>query len=187
MTRKSILEAAAQIISQKGYHATSMNDIANAVKLQKASLYHHVHSKQDILLSLLDEALNLVFSRISAVLAEPIPVDEKLRLAIRTYLRTLTEQHDLAAVLLLEHRSLDAELRSSHFPRRDRFEQLWRDLLKMGIDDGIFSVEDIHMATRALLGLMNWVVTWYREDGALSIDEISHQYADLLLNGILIR
>ena len=187
MTRRDILTAAAQIISQKGYHATSMSDIAAAVNLQKASLYHHVSSKQEILLSLLDEALELVCSRVSAVVLEPMPLPQKLRSAIKTYLRTLTEKHDLAAVLLLEHRSLNEEFRIQHFPRRDRFELLWRDLLMSGAMEGIFEIEDIHMAARALLGLMNWVFTWYREDGALSIDEISDQYADLFLNGILIR
>ena len=187
MTRNEILEAAAQIFGQKGYHATSMNDIANAVNLQKASLYHHVRSKQEILLSLLNEALDLLFNQIHSVLEKPIPIDEKLCLAIRTYLITLTDQRDLAAVLLLEYRSLDGELLLRHLPRRDRFENLWRDLLLNGVEEGVFLIKDIHMATRALLGLMNWVVTWYREDGALSIDEISIQYADLVLNGYLIR
>ena len=187
MTRNEILLAAAQIISQKGYHATSMSDIAKAVNLQKASLYHHVNSKQEILLSLLDEALDLVFTKIRVILDEPIAVDEKLRLAIHTYLQTLIDQHDLAAVLLLEHRSLNEEFRIRHFPRRDRFEELWRKLLRMGVEEGIFIIDDVHMATRALLGLMNWVVTWYRQDGELSIDEISNQYADLFLYGILSR
>jgi AcrR family transcriptional regulator len=187
MTRKNILLAAAQIFSQKGYHATSMNDIANAVNLQKASLYHHVRNKQGILLSLLDEALDLVYNRIHAVLLEDLPVKDKLRKAIASYLSTLSDQHDLAAVLLLEHRSLDSEMRIQHLPKRDRFEQLWRDLLRLGVEEGIFNIDDINMATRALLGMMNWVVTWYREDGFLSIDEISSQFANLVLNGFLIR
>jgi AcrR family transcriptional regulator len=187
MTRKKILEAAAKIFSQKGYHATSMNDIASAVNLQKASLYHHVNSKQEILLSLLDEALDLVISKISAVIALPVPAEEKLRLAMCTYLKTLSEQHNLSAILLLEHRSLNPDLHSRHLPRRDRFEQLWRDLLQSGIDEGVFNYQDVPLATRALLGVMNWVVTWYREGGDLSISEISDQYADLILNGIMIR
>ena len=133
MTRENILEAAAQIFSQKGYHATSMNDIASAVNLQKASLYYHVKSKQEILLSLLDEALDLVITRISDVLGQPIPSDEKLRLAMMTYLQTLAEQPDLAAILLLEHRSLDAEFHARHQPHRDRFELIWRHLLKLDL------------------------------------------------------
>lgn len=183
MTREKILEAAAQIFSQKGYHATSMSDIAGAVNLQKASLYHHVNSKQEILLSLLDKALDLVISKIGDVVALSIPADEKLRLAMRTYLETLTEQRELSAILLLEHRSLDSELHARHIPRRDRFEHLWRDLLQAGIEEGKFRVEDVPLATRALLGVMNWVVTWYQRGGVLTVAEISDQYTDLILNG----
>jgi len=187
MTRENILEAAAQIFSQKGYHATSMNDIASAVNLQKASLYYHVKSKEEILLSLLDEALELVITRISDVLQQPIASDDKLRLAIKTYLQTLAEQPDLAAILLLEHRSLNSELHALHQPHRDRFELIWRQILKAGFEEAKFTFQDLNMTTRALLGLMNWLVTWYNPDGEMSIDEISNLYADFVLFGFLIR
>ena len=185
MTREKILEAAAQIFSQKGYHATSMNDIASAVNLQKASLYYHVENKQEILLSLLEEALELVTNKVRVVNHKSVSSDEKLRWAMRIYLETLGEQRDLAAILLLEHRSLDPDLHKSHAPQRDRFEQLWRDLVQAGIDEGIFYPRDVPLTTRALLGAMNWVVTWYQEGGMFTITEISDQYADLILNGMM--
>jgi AcrR family transcriptional regulator len=187
MTRDEILEAAAQIFSQKGYHATSMSDIAGAVNLQKASLYHHINSKQEILLSLLDEALDLLTGRMNQVLFQPVPADQKLKIAMETYLTTLADQRDLAAILLLEHRSLNPDLRVQHLPRRDRFESLWRDLIQMGVDEGKFICKDVPMTTRALLGVMNWAITWYRSDGPLSIADIAGQYAELILNGLLIR
>lgn len=187
MTRQKILDAAAQIFSQKGYHATSMSDIARAVNLQKASLYHHISSKQEILVSILDEALELITRRVGNVINRSISADEKLREAMKTYLMTLTEQRDLAEVLLLEHRSLNPEYNKQHIPRRDRFEQLWRDLLNNGIQEGLFIIPDVDMTTKAILGIMNWVVTWYREDGIFSIGEISEQYTDLILNGINAR
>jgi AcrR family transcriptional regulator len=187
MTREKILEAAAKIFSEKGYHAASMSDIAGAVNLQKASLYHHVDSKQEILLSLLDEALDLVIGRINDVLERPIPADKKLQFAMDTYLKTLAERRSLAAILLLEHRSLKPELQDRHLPRRDRFERLWRDLIQMGVDEGIFICDDVPMTTRALLGIMNWAITWYRSSGSLSISEIANQYSDLILNGLIQR
>ena len=72
MTRDEILTAAAQIFSQKGFHATSMQDIAEAVNLQKASLYHHVSSKQEILVDVLDMALDLFIANMQAVMASPL-------------------------------------------------------------------------------------------------------------------
>ena len=187
MTREDILVAAAQVFSQKGYHATSMQDIAEAVNLQKGSLYHHVSSKQEILFDILDRALDLLIERLSGVLHRPGPPDEKLRRAIRVYLETLADHADLSAVLLLEHRSLEPDLHTRHVPRRDRFESMWRELIREGKDAGIFSCMSPSLAARALLGVMNWTITWYRPDGPLTAAEIAEQFADLFLNGLLSR
>jgi AcrR family transcriptional regulator len=184
MNRDQILEAAAQIFRQKGYHAASMQDIADAVNLQKASLYHHFLSKQEILLELLDQALDLLIERVSGVLTQDLPVDEKLCQAMRVYLESLVEYSDLAGVLLLEHRSLDPEYHDRHIPRRDRFERLWRDLIQEGVDSGVFHNNDPSITTRALLGVMNWTITWYRPDGLFSIGQISDQFTALFLDGL---
>jgi AcrR family transcriptional regulator len=187
MTREEILIAAAQIFSQKGFHATSMQDIAQAVNLQKASLYHHVSSKQEILVDVLDQALDLLIERMQQVMALPLASDEMLRQAMRVYLSTLLEHRDLAAVLLLEHRNLDPEHHARHIPRRDRFEQLWRDLIQQGLEDGVFCCTDPAMTTRAVLGALHWTITWYRPGGALTPEEIAAQYSDLFLGGLLER
>jgi AcrR family transcriptional regulator len=98
MNKEHILEVAAQIIRQKGFHATSMQEIADAVNLQKASLYHHVSSKQDILLALLDQALDMLTERLMVVIQKDLPADEKLRLAMTTFLETLANQSDLVSL-----------------------------------------------------------------------------------------
>jgi AcrR family transcriptional regulator len=187
MARKDILEAAAQSFSQKGFHATSMQDIAQSVNLQKASLYYHISSKQEILLAVLDQALDLLIENMQHVLEQTQMPDEKLRLAVQVYLTTMLENLDLARVLLLEHRSLEPELQSRHFPRRDRFEHLWRDLIQEGANQDIFSCTDPALAARGLLGVMNWTITWYRPDGSLSAPVIAEQFADLFLRGLLTR
>jgi TetR/AcrR family transcriptional regulator, cholesterol catabolism regulator len=187
MTRDDILDAAAQVFSQKGYHAASMQDIARAVNLRKGSLYHHVSSKQEILVDLLDRALDLLIERVSLVLDQPIAPEEKLRQAMRVYLEIFAEHADLSAVLLLEHRSLEPELHSRHIPRRDRFEGMWRELIREGKQSGIFCCASPSLAARALLGVMNWTITWYRPDGKLTPAEIADQFADLFLTGLLAR
>jgi AcrR family transcriptional regulator len=187
MTRDEILEAAAQIFSQKGFHAASMQDIAQAVHLKKASLYHHVNNKQEILVAILDQALDLLIERMSEVMARPLSPDEKLRQAMKSYLQTMLEHRELASVLLLEHRSLDPELHARHVPRRDRFERLWRELIQEGLDQSIFCYVDTELAARALLGVMNWTITWYRPDGVLSPEAVAAQFANLFLSGLLTR
>jgi AcrR family transcriptional regulator len=184
MTREDILEAAAQVFRQKGFHGASMQDIAKAVNLQKPSLYHHVSSKQEILLALLDRALELLLERIAPISNQDIPADEKLREMIRTYLQILAENTDLSAVLLFEHRSLERKQHARHVPNRDKFEALWRDVLKEGVAEKLFLCDDPALTTRAILGILNWTITWYHPDGPLQIDQIAGHYSDLLLNGL---
>ena len=184
MTREDILEAAAQVFRQKGYHGASMEDIARAVNLQKPSLYHHVSSKQEILLALLNRALELLLERISAISNQDIPADQKLREMVRAYLQILSENTDLSAVLLFEHRSLERKQHARHVPHRDKFEALWRDVVEEGVASGLFVSDDPALATRAILGILNWTITWYHPDGALEINEIADRYSTLLLNGL---
>jgi AcrR family transcriptional regulator len=185
MTRQDILEAAAQVFRQKGFHGASMQDIADAVHLQKPSLYHHVSSKQEILLALLDRALELLLEQISPITRQAIPADEKLQKMIRAYLRILTGNTDLSAVLLFEHRSLERKQHARHVPNRDKFEALWRGVLAEGVTAKQFECEDPAVTARAILGILNWTITWYHPQGALGIDEIADQYSHLLLHGLL--
>lgn len=187
MTRDEILEASAQIFSQKGYHGTSMQDIALSVNLQKASIYHHVSSKQQILFELLNQALDLLSEKVEGVIEGTGSPDERLRRAICMYLSTLTANQDLASVLLLEYRSLEPRYLERHIPRRDRFEQIWRDLIEEGVDDGVFACNHPSLSARALLGILNWTVTWFRQDGPMSAEEIADQLADLFMMGLTTR
>jgi len=187
MTRDDILTAAALVFSQKGFHAASMQDIAQAVNLQKASLYHHIDSKQEILLALLDQALDMLTEHIQPVISQPMPIAPKLQQVMCVYLTDMLENRELASVLLLEYRSLRDEYRARHILRRDRFEQLWRDMIQEGIDARVFNSADPAVASRALLGVMNWTITWYHPEGVLTPHQISDQYADLFLSGLLQR
>ncbi len=185
MTKEEILDAAAQIFRIKGYHATSMQDIADAVNLQKASLYHHVSSKQEILLELLDQALEMLTEKISDIADDQnLPLEEKLRAMIYAYLEALTDHFDLATVLLLEHRSLKPELHARHIPNRDRFEVIWREVIEEGMQAGVFCCSETALTARNLLGAMNWAITWFNPDGEMTIEEISDQTASLFLNGL---
>lgn len=184
MSRQDILEAAAHIFRQKGYHAASMQEIADAVNLQKASLYHHIDSKQEILLALLDQALDMLIDDLEAIVQSEQPASEKLNAAIHSYVEKLAEHADLASVLLLEFRSLAVEFRRRHIQRRDRFESLWRQILQEGMRSGEFRPMDPALAGFAILGAQNWLITWYRADGAQSPADIAEHFYDLFYRAI---
>ena len=184
MQREDIILSAAQIFREKGYHATSMQDIANSVQLQKGSLYHHIRSKQDILLEILDRALAVLIGDLQPIVASDLPADQKLRKAMQTYIGRMTQNADLAAVMLLEYRSLEPGLRAGHVARRDRFEALWRQIVREGIDQGRFKPMDAAVVTFALLGVQNWLITWYREGGRFRPAKLADQFAELFLAGL---
>ena len=182
--RDEIILSAAQIFREKGFHATSMQDIANSVQLQKASLYHHISSKQEILLAVLDQALDILIEHVEPVVDSDLPSEEKLKLAMKKYIERVTGSADLAAVLLLEHRSLEPRLRARHNARRDRFEELWRKIVREGVERGEFRPMDPAVVTFALLGVQNWLITWYREGGRLDGSQLAEQFAELFLHGL---
>ena len=184
MQRNEIILSAAQIFREKGFHATSMQDIADSVQLQKASLYHHINSKQEILLEVLDRALDVLIEDIEPIAESDMPSVEKLKLAMARYIERVTSSADLAAVLLLEHRSLEPQLRARHIARRDRFEELWRGIVREGVERGEFRPMDLSIVTFALLGVQNWLITWYRDGGRMSGLELANQFADIFLHGL---
>jgi AcrR family transcriptional regulator len=184
MQRQDILRSAAQIFRRKGFHGTSMQDIADAVHLQKASLYHHIESKQEILLAILDEALDTLIADLQPIVDSELPPAEKLDAAMRAYIDRMTHNADLAAVLLLEHRSLEPALRDRHVTRRDRFESLWRQIIRQGVQQGVFRPVDEAVTCFALLGVQNWLITWYREGGRLNPEQLADQFVDLFLRGL---
>ncbi|MFN2281310.1 MAG: TetR/AcrR family transcriptional regulator [Anaerolineales bacterium] len=187
MTLENILQAAAQIFQEKGYHATSMQDIANAVDLQKGSLYHYVDSKQDILYALLDQALSLILERLQAVVSEELAPQEKIRQAMRSYFSFLAENPSLSSVLLLEYRSLEPIYKQKHIPLRDQVDHIWQEILEEGNMKGEFNAPETGLISKALLGVLNWTITWYREDGPLTAEQIADQFTDLFFTGILAR
>jgi AcrR family transcriptional regulator len=184
VSRDHILISAAQVFCKKGYNGASMADIANAVGLQKATLYHHFGSKQEILSELLDRAMAIVTENMAKVLQLDCSPDEKIKTAMRTYLQVLCDQPDLSSVLLLEYRSLEKELYKKHIHNRDKFEKMWRDLVREGIDSGQLHSKSVSMTVWAMLGVMNWTITWYRPEGKLSTEEISELFSNLFLDGL---
>jgi AcrR family transcriptional regulator len=184
LRRDDILHAAAQIFRKKGYNAASMQDIADAVGLQKPSLYHHVSSKQEILLALLDHALDLLIADMQEVLTSTVPAGRKLHAAMRAYVSRLAWDADLAAVLLLEYRSLEPKLRAKHIKRRDKVEAAWREIVIQGMEMGEFRPVDPAVAGFALLGVQNWMITWFKSSGRLTAEELADAFYDLFLQGL---
>ncbi|MCL5960935.1 MAG: TetR/AcrR family transcriptional regulator [Chloroflexi bacterium] len=176
-----VLKTAATLIRQRGYHGTSMQDIADALGIRKSSLYHHVKTKQDMLFLILNEAIEGVTRGILEVHAQDLRPSEKLHLAIRNHLILLEERQESIGVLLRERNSLDPEYSKVYIPKRKRYEKEFQRIIEEGIKEGEFRAVDVKTTTYAILGMCNWMVQWYSPKGQKSMDEFVELFTDLAM------
>jgi len=182
-----ILDAAARLFKEKGFHATSMQDIADAVGMQKGSLYYHIASKEELLFRISHDAINAIIARLEEIAQAPLSPTEKLRQAIENHVLTLCDRLDLLAVFLKESKTLTAEQQAQILERRKRYEELFEGILEEGIAAGEFRAVDVPVVTAGLLGMLNWMHQWYRPDGRLSPQQIATIFTDLALRGLATR
>lgn len=184
-TREAILESAKRLFCSKGYDATSMEDIAKQCNLRKASLYHHFSGKTALAFEIVQKALDPIRSGLRET-TERRDIDSKtkLRLAIKCLLVSHDSDPDGISVYLREDRAIGEPYRKEYFASRREIEDLVERVLIEGIESGDLRQVDVSVAAKALLGMTNWTVTWYRIGGRLSIDQIAAQFADLLWVGL---
>lgn len=180
-----IFDAAASLFKQKGFHATSMQDIADAVGMRKGSLYYHISSKEELLFRISHEAISAITKQLEELAAGSLTPTEKLRTAIEIHVQTLCARLDLMSVFLKESNTLTAEQEAQILALRRRYEEVFRGILREGIDSGEFRPVDIGAVADALLGMLNWMHQWYRPNGRLTPEEIAEVFTDLALHGIL--
>lgn len=194
VNRDEIIAAAADVLRKNGYEATTMKDIAAAVNLTAASLYHHFENKDNLLLAVLEAGLEFVIAQVEPQVNASHSADERLRRMIRAHVVAVADNTAVGAAMVFEIRSLmsvsgdGAEAlrrrRDAFFARRDHFESLFRQVVQQGINAGAFRPVDAHLLTKTLLGAQNWVGVWYRPGGRLSGAEIADEMADLFLHAL---
>jgi AcrR family transcriptional regulator len=180
--RNELTREAARLFAQKGYHGTSIGEIAEALGVQKGSLYAHIKSKQDLLYETMVEGARAFHAGLDAI-PDELPATEKIRLALRSHLRVVADQLDVATVFVQEWRYLEGERRDEFVTERRRYEERFRALFREGRELGELRT-DLDDATAALLALSaaNWAYTWLRP-GA-ETDKLADRFTALLLDGM---
>jgi len=176
--------AATRLFRERGFHATSMQDLAEALGMNRGSLYHYIESKDDLLWTIVSGALERLDARVRPEIESDAPAGERLRRAIDAHLAFAAEQGDELALVQIELRSLGDERRREIIRRRDAYEALWRRVVKDGIAAGELRPVNVPLATIAILSACNWFTQWYRADGPLSAGEIGRIFSELYLDGM---
>lgn len=179
-----LLAAATRLFRTRGFHATSMQDLGQALAMNRGSLYHYITAKDDLLWTILTRAFDLLEARVVPILASDAPPVDRLRGAIHEHLRVAADHADELSLIQIELRSLPAERRAEMIGRRDGYEGLWREAISAGIADGSLRTFDVRLAGIGILSACNWFTQWYRPDGALGVDEVAERFCDLFLTGL---
>jgi AcrR family transcriptional regulator len=182
-----LLTAAIRLFRQRGYHATSMEDLAQALGMNRGSLYHYIPSKDELLWIVLSHSFDLLDTRVVPILASDCPPVERLRGAIREHLRVAADHADELSLIQIELRSLSADRRAEMIGRRDGYERLWRDAVARGVESGALRPIDVRLAGIGILSACNWFTQWFRPGGGLDVDEIAERFTDLFLVGLEAR
>lgn len=182
--RRAIAEQAAVLFNEKGFHATSLNELADRLGVTKGALYHYVSGKDDIAL----EILRAVTEESQAVLAaasrdRSASGLERLRLFFVHYARMMATPIGACGVQIgsLPH---SAEIRQRMSAFLKGLDQSLRAILQDGIRDGSIAPCDIRMTDFAVFGALNWVSRWYRADGASSPEELGEALFDVFAQGL---
>lgn len=179
--RSQILHVAGHLFSQRGYHATSIRDLARALNLQGGSLYAHIASKEELLLEVVRQAAQKFQEVLESLEGGPV---EKLKALVRGHLRVIAEELPRATVFFHEWKHLSPPYLEEAKALRRRYEEGVQRVVEEGVRAGAFRVEDVRLATLFLLSALNWTYQWYRPDGPLSLEELSEAYAGMLLRAL---
>lgn len=183
-TRERIRREAAALFRRKGFNGTSMAELAAEVGITKSSLYHHFPSKQALLSEIIELTVGRVTPLVEAVAVSDLPARERLRRAIELHTVEAIRDQDAVACFIEEGRYLAPDFMAAHVANRDRYELLFRRMLEEGIESGEFAQQDSRLAVKAILGMSNSVVRWYRPTGGLTPEEIAHGLAELAVRGV---
>jgi TetR/AcrR family transcriptional regulator, cholesterol catabolism regulator len=185
--RQEILRTAARLFQQRGYDATSMNDVAAALKLSKGGLYHHFQSKDEILFEIMNHAMEITEERVLAPVRSISDPEERLRALIHLHIEVVLSPADREiTVMLHENHPLSPILRKRINLRKKEYihfvENLIAEVQKARQAKGAVSPR---AAAFALLGMINWIYQWYKPEGELQAHNLVPQFTALVFAGIL--
>ena len=180
--REELVSVAARLFAERGYHGTSMADLAEAMGVQKGSLYSLTASKQELLVTVTREGARSFHAALDAVPEEADPL-ERIRDALRSHLAVVAGQVDAATVFTREWRFLDEPERAAFRAERRRYEERWRDLLRDAADRGSLRSDlDVEAAVLLVLSAANWAYTWIRP--GTDTDALADRFFATLLDGV---
>lgn len=183
-TSQRIVKTAVSCFFDYGYHATSMRQIAAKAKIQPASVYHWYSSKEALLVFIMERFIDDLTDAVRAAIAQHADPRQQLEAAVHAHVVLHARHRQEALVSDTEIRALSTRQRKRIVERRDRYQQIIRDVIDRGMACEEFDCDDAGLATNAILVQCTGVASWYRPRGRLSLEAVAHAHAQLVINSL---
>lgn len=184
--RENILAAAIQLFAEYGYHAASQRDIARIVGIQAASIYHHYPNKQSLLVEIMETYMQHLNSQLERILHEYQDPFERLQKAIANHIYLHTRYKAEFFIIDTEIRSLEEGNRAHIISLRDTYDALMQDLLRDGMEHGVFRPSDVKVTSYAVIAMCTEVASWFRPGGRLTVQQVIDIYCQIIMQGLLL-
>lgn len=184
--RDAVLHVAAQMFNERGFHATSLDDIAARLNVTKPTLYYYVKNKDAILLACVKKGLDMTLEGIDASRAAGGNTIDQLRACMRTYAEVVTQPFGMCLIRVGDE-EVPEPSRTELRRLKSEIDHAFRRLVEQGVQEGVLAPCDPKMAAFVIAGGLSWIGRWYQPQGAYSADQIIEQCTQLLLQGVLAR
>jgi AcrR family transcriptional regulator len=171
--RRRIFSTASRLFSQKGYLATSLDDIATAASVNKASVYYYYRSKADLLYEIALSAIQALLDLAAPIADSDLSPRQKLEALVVNHLLYEMSHIGLVRIGDMERKNLPLKLLRQYTAMRDEYERVFRTTIEQGTIERQFRRTDSKIAALFLLGFANSIIGWYKPDGELSAQEIA--------------
>src|SRR6185436_16115923 len=183
--RDQILRTAADLFRERGYRASTLDDIARRLGMSKASLYAYFRAKEAMLAAISRETIEGFTRELGLVLSSHLPPDEKLRRVVRQHVRFVIANRSFLTVFFSEETNLPPRFARSLAAQKDRYDKGVEALVVEGVRRGVFRDVPARLVVFGMLGMLNWLYKWYNPAGRWGAEEISAGFLSVLEGGLL--
>ena len=184
--RENVRAAAVQLFAEYGYHAAPLRNIARMAGIQAASIYYHYANKEALLVEIMETHMQQLNANLERILREQSNPQKRLYDAIANHIRLHTSYKAEFFIIDTEIRALEGDHRRYILSLRDRYEFLLQELLRDGMERGVFRQSDVKVSSYAIIAMCTEVATWFRPNGRLSVQQVIDLYSQMITQGLLV-
>ena len=184
--RENVRAAAVQLFAEYGYHAAPLRNIARMAGIQAASIYYHYANKEALLVEIMETHMQQLNANLDRIVREQSDPQKRLYDAIANHIRLHTSYKAEFFIIDTEIRALEGDHRRYILSLRDRYEFLLQELLRDGMERGVFRQSDVKVSSYAIIAMCTEVATWFRPNGRLSVQQVIDLYSQMITQGLLV-